>query len=350
MKKQHVIWLEEFLRNCLNSNKSSRTIINYRADIQKFIKWHEAMFGYPLNKANAKTIAFYKEYLSAGKNRQESPSKYNQITKRLKGFFKGIWPQKKLDQQAESEVPLVSSMELISSAFTCSPLSVSSRRRHLSSIKNFYEYLKQANEDMNKLFLNNPVKPKLHGIKLKEQDVESTKLLKVNDWIAIDQALYRPRERLIVTLLYYGGLRLTELCQLQISNFDQEHHVIKFVRKGGDLHSLRLQNGEEIFSLLKVFLQSRGNSSDFLFCNKKGLPLSSRAMYTTIMKIFSKSQCETRGLTPHSFRKACATNLYKKTKDLIFVRDYLNHADAKVTQTYIEKYELDEETRKYLQA
>ena len=62
-------------------------------------------------------------------------------------------------------------------------------------------------------------------------------------------------------------------------------------------------------------------------------------MYNRIIKIFRKSMCPSDELTPHSFRKACATNLYEQTKDLLFVRDYLNHSDAKVTQTYIEVLE-----------
>ena len=47
-------------------------------------------------------------------------------------------------------------------------------------------------------------------------------------------------------------------------------------------------------------------------------------------------------LTPHSFRRACATNLYLKTRDLLLVRDYLNHHDAKVTQSYIDSTQLQQ--------
>ena len=47
------------------------------------------------------------------------------------------------------------------------------------------------------------------------------------------------------------------------------------------------------------------------------------------MKILKDSGCN-GSLGPHSFRKACATNLYLRHKDLLLVRDYLNHKDAKV--------------------
>ena len=58
------------------------------------------------------------------------------------------------------------------------------------------------------------------------------------------------------------------------------------------------------------------------------------------MNILKKS-CLPANLTPHSFRRACATNLYIETRDLLLVRDYLNHHDAKVTQTYIDSTQLE---------
>jgi integrase/recombinase XerD len=333
---QHQKWLAEFLHNCENSNKSPRTIINYRADLIKFIIWFETNYqGVPLNKAQAQTIGHYKEFLTQGKNNFDMTKLSNKnILKKIFSRFSFKLKKSSLNPNA----PLLTHPHLKGLR-----LAVSSRRRHLSAIRNFYEFLKQSNEDQNKLFPSNPVKPKLHGIKLKEQDVESTKLLTAKDWEAIENSIYKIREKLIVSLLYWGGLRLSELCQLKIHNFDHTHQSVKFNRKGGYVHDLKLQNGNKIFSLLKIYLQQNPIQSEYLFCNKKGRPISSRSMYTTIIKIFVKSLCPTVGLTPHSFRKACATNLYKKTKDLLFVRDYLNHADAKVTQTYIEKQDFHQQ-------
>ena len=62
-------------------------------------------------------------------------------------------------------------------------------------------------------------------------------------------------------------------------------------------------------------------------------------MYNRVLKILEKSNLP-KELTPHSFRRACATNLYLETRDLLLVRDYLNHHDAKVTQTYIDSTQI----------
>jgi integrase/recombinase XerD len=146
-------------------------------------------------------------------------------------------------------------------------------------------------------------------------------------------------------LLYYGGLRLSELRQLKVSNFDFDAKVISFARKGGSIHTLSIQKTDLIFKNLNYFLNSNQFKSDYLFQNSKGKPYSLKGTYNQIKKMIGRATLD-KDITPHSFRKACATNLYLKTKDLLWVRDYLNHSDAKVTQTYIDRATLSQMRRK----
>lgn len=280
MRTEHKMWLNEFLENCRRTNKSVYTIINYRSDLQKYISWYEKTNQTTLNSANARTISTYQSHLQLG---------------------------------------------------------VASRRRHTSAIKNFYEYLKQADET--DTFKANPVRTKLHSVSLKQADVDSTKLLTEADWSAILENTHNLRDLLIVNLLYWGGFRLSELSQLKLENFNQELGTVSFVRKGGDVHTLHIQEWSIISELLQKHVAKEGIKSGFLFLNNRGSNLTPRTMYNVIMRVLTRAKCPTQGITPHSFRKACASNLYAKTKDLLLVRDYLNHSDATVTQTYIEHLE-----------
>jgi integrase/recombinase XerC len=161
----------------------------------------------------------------------------------------------------------------------------------------------------------------------------------------IEEKSYKTKERLMLYFLYYGGLRLSELCYLKISNFDHQAKILSFVRKGGSIHTLVIQKEDLIFKNLNFYLANFEFKSDYLFQNSKGKPYSLKAFYNQIMKIIERADISS-DITPHSFRKACATNLYIRTKDLLFVRDYLNHSDAKVTQTYIDKATLSQHTRR----
>ncbi len=315
--------------NCRTLNKSPHTLKNYYADLKKFINWYEANYGRKVSQANGQTITLYKDFLSGGGGYTPYQKKRHKIRLFLKHIFKKDKP-----------APLAQVLQ--------APLAVASRRRHLSAIRNFFEYLKQVHEDRSKIFAINPVKPKIHGIKLKDIDITPTKMLRPGDWYKLDQGLFRAKERLIVYLLYWGGLRLEELTTLKVEYFHRESGSLKFPRKGGSIHTLMIQNSAEVFKYLDYWLNQRPIDSEHLFARRFGRPESTRNMYNLIKRILKKCDCDME-LTPHSFRKACATELYLKKRDLLLVRDYLNHSDAKVTQTYIDKRTLQENSVAQLQ-
>ncbi|RLA61519.1 MAG: hypothetical protein DRQ88_10960 [Epsilonproteobacteria bacterium] len=321
MKTKHQDWLHQYLKNCRQINRSEHTIKNYRADLLKFFIWFEGNHDQLITRADGSTITIYKDFLTKGGTIFKKEK--SKVLNRLMNIFKK--PNKKLNSP-----PLL----------VQGPLSVGSRKRHLSSVSNFFEYLKQTHEDHSKLFAKNPVKPKIHSIKLKEMDINPTMNLRRNDWDKIHDSVYRTRERLIIYLLYWGGLRLAELCNLKTDNFSVKEKSLKFIRKGGYVHHLTFFKGDLIFGQLDYFLKNRRLDSEFLFTNSKGERVTEKTMYNLIMRILKKAGTS-EGLTPHSFRKACATNLYLKYKDLLLVRDYLNHKDAKITQTYIDKMTLE---------
>lgn len=292
--KRNRPYIEDFLANCKRQNKSVFTLKNYACDLEKFFNWMSLGLRIPFNKIRSPHLGQYFDFLQNG------------------GLLSS--DERTMDQ---------------------APLSPNSVRRHTSCLNNFFEFLKQTHEDQGK-FKINPIKKHLHFIKLKEIDVDHTKYLTNQEWRQLQEVIRRTRDRLMVKLLYYGGLRLQELQRLKRENFNEKLGIIHIERKGGKRHKLLLQNWDEIkrdYDYYMTLFPKR--SEDYLFTSKKGLPLSTKSIYNLIIKLFRAAGCRS-GLVPHSFRKACATNLYLRTKDLLFVRDYLNHKDAKVTQTYID--------------
>jgi integrase/recombinase XerD len=324
MKKQHEQWMNQYLHNCKQLNKSELTIKNYKSDIIKFIKWHELTTKQLITKTLGNEITDYKNFLSAGGILKKKISKRKKIINKISKLINLFLFNK------NNPTPITHSIELVQS-----PLSVTSRRRNLSSIKNFFEFLKQTHEDNSKFFLINPVKSKLHAIKLKDTDVVNTKMINHLQWENVYNSAYNASEKLIIYLLYWGGLRLSEITNLTVNNFLTDSKMLTFARKGGYIHTLDIINPKIIFEQFHI-IQSSNPELVYLFSKNNRRPISTRSMYKKIMKILSRANCP-RSITPHSFRKACATNLYLKSKDLLYVRDYLNHNDAKITQTYIDK-------------
>ena len=355
MLAQHQRWLDDFLGHLENRNRSHHTLFNYQHDLKIFIQWFEK--GYPeqlLNLAHVQVISEYSNFLSEGFSRNfpalpnsddrqllmrvRPKAKSGPWWRKLFGHLSQWWQFKSRTRPVASTIVDIPKRRFLpeSTKFSRSPLSANSRRRHLSTIKNFFEYHKQLNEDYNRLFPANPVKSKIHGIKVKDQDVAHTVFLPPADWDKLDEAIYRPRDRLILYLLYYAGLRLSEVANLKRENFRPHGQVLSVMRKGGIRHEYVPEKAKEIFDLLELHLHHNSPTGTYVFPTKKGLPTPARVLSRQIVMMVKRAKCETRGISPHSFRKACATSMYQKKKDLLWVRDYLHHSDAKVTQTYID--------------
>lgn len=313
----------------MHSNKSDETLKNYSADLRKFLHWFESSFPREtIQKANSDTIGQYKIFLRSGGNVYQ----HNALKRSLINYITNLFKKNKIQREV---------------LFIQNPLAISSQRRHLSSVKNFFEFLKQKYEEKEKKFLINPFKSKLHAVKLKEIDVKNTKMLEQTDFKKLLEETYNSKDRLILYFLYYAGMRLSEVLNLKKANFNYERQTITFQRKGGYRHELIPQQAATIFFELKKYQSLNTIESDYLFVNSKNKKLSARTLYNMIMRMLKETHIK-RSITPHSFRKSCATNLYIKTKNLLLVRDYLNHNDAKVTQTYIDKKTLNKDYYQYL--
>lgn len=303
--KWNLRFLEQFLRNCKDMNRSVYTISNYRCDLEAFMRWFNLVYATKINKVNAQIIEHYISYMSGHSSKVHWKVR--------------LWSLNKIKSYPCNRV-----------------LSLNSQRRHLSSLKNFFEYLIQSHEDgKRKFMLANPIKSKLHSIRVKDVDIEHTKLLNDSHWSRLEANDLNVKERLILNLLYYGGLRLAELTALDVGCLKSRTQTIDLVRKGGEFHRLKLVHFDHIYSLYLEYLSYYAIHEGPLFRNSKASRVSQRYMYQYIKRMLSGLDAKDN-LSPHSFRKACATNLYKKTKDILYVRNYLNHKDAKVTQTYIE--------------
>lgn len=142
------------------------------------------------------------------------------------------------------------------------------------------------------------------------------------------------KERLFLSLLYWGGLRISEAKNLKVDQLDLNSNMLNVLRKGGKRHHYFIYDDGKLALWWEAYAAKHG--SEYLFASSYfNSPITRRGAYKLVKRCFEKANLP-RELSPHGLRKACATRLYQQTKDLLFVRDYLNHSDAKVTQRYIE--------------
>ena len=145
------------------------------------------------------------------------------------------------------------------------------------------------------------------------------------------------RDRAMLELLYAAGLRVSELCQVELSDLNPEMGVLRITGKGGKQRIVPV--GRTALQSVSQYLESarpgllRGRASRYLFVTARGGRLSRQAFWK-LLAIHGKQAGIFHGLTPHVMRHTFATHLLEGGADLRSVQTMLGHADISTTQIY----------------
>lgn len=145
------------------------------------------------------------------------------------------------------------------------------------------------------------------------------------------QNITRLRDKLILTLLYSTGLRVSELIKLKIDNIDEKERTIR-VRGKGDKDRIVIFD-ENTHELIQEYLEKRGVNNEYLFVNQKNHTLTSRYIQLMI-KDYAKLAGINRKVTPHILRHSFATHLLKNGVDIRAIQQLLGHSNLSTTQIY----------------
>jgi integrase/recombinase XerC/integrase/recombinase XerD len=201
--------------------------------------------------------------------------------------------------------------------------------RIISTLSSFYRYLYTQ-----EVVKANP----LTGIdrpRIKQQDI---KYLKHNQVLRLIDSIEDPRDKLIVRTIYATGVRVSELCGMNLEDIDFDEHTIK-IRGKGDKIRLVFVDDDTLADILK-FIGNRIVGP--LFVGQQGKHISSRAIQH-IFKHYAPS-----GITPHKIRHSYASELYRRSKNLRVVQENLGHTSIKTTEIYLHT-DIDERRQVYQQ-
>lgn len=134
-----------------------------------------------------------------------------------------------------------------------------------------------------------------------------------------------PRDRLIIRLIYATGVRVSELCSIQVDAIDLDDGVIRVVGKGNKERAVFLD--DTTADALDEYLD--GRVSGPLFVGYGGKPISAR----TVQLLFKRYAPE--GVTPHTIRHSYASELYRRSRNLRVVQENLGHTSIKTTEIYL---------------
>lgn len=145
------------------------------------------------------------------------------------------------------------------------------------------------------------------------------------------------RDRAMLEVLYAGGLRVSEIVDLQLAQLDLESHTCRVIGKGRRERLTLL--GEVAVERLRLYLEEvrprwrRDPSIEHVFLSRRGGPLTRQAVWYRV-RHYARAVGIERKLTPHVLRHSFATHLLEGGADLRAVQEMLGHADIGTTEIY----------------
>lgn len=150
------------------------------------------------------------------------------------------------------------------------------------------------------------------------------------------------RDRVVLELLYSSGLRLRELCNLDVLDVDPAGGFVRVRHGKGDRERVTPM-GKVVAELIESYLAevrpkllaARNDkfADQALILSQYGERLGPRGVAKLVARYVTKANLKTH-LTPHGFRHACATHMLRGGANLRHLQEMLGHRRVTSTEIY----------------
>lgn len=181
-----------------------------------------------------------------------------------------------------------------------------------------------------KFYFVQVLKKDFSGIPLPKKETKLPEILSKEEVKKLIEKADTKKSKLIISLLYSSGLRVSELVNLKVGdlNFSEKSG---WVRKGKGSKDRIFFLSENLANDIKDYLEKKNDSRAYLFSQEK--PLTTR----NIQKILQRAKLRAginKKATPHSLRHSFATHLLEQGTDIRIIQTMLGHSSLNTTQVY----------------
>lgn len=215
-------------------------------------------------------------------------------------------------------------------------------KRKIATLKAFFNFLEY--EDT---ILTNPFRKMKISIK---EPLNLPKTMNLEEVKTILEGLYEKeskfsddsfeykaliRDITVIEILFATGIRVSELCNLKLSDFDLNNGNIIVKGKGSKERLIQVCNEQSLhiskkyFNLFKTLIDDCG----YFFVNRLKNPLSEQSVRFMVKK-HAKEFGIGKSITPHTFRHTFATLLLEENVNIKYIQHMLGHSSIITTQIY----------------
>ena len=207
--------------------------------------------------------------------------------------------------------------------------------RILSGVRSFYRFLtleKEVEQDPTELLESPQIGKHLPEV-LSVEEIDS--IINVID-VSKPEGI---RDRAIIEVLYGCGLRISELCNLRISQLYLEDKYIRVKGKGSKerlvpIEGVAIDRVRE-WLVTRMGYKVKPSEEDYVFVSlTRGSRLSRISLFVYI-KDYAERAGIKKNISPHTFRHSFATHLLEGGANLRAIQMMLGHEDISTTEIYM---------------
>ena len=207
--------------------------------------------------------------------------------------------------------------------------------RILSGVRSFYRFLtleKEVEQDPTELLESPQIGKHLPEV-LSVKEIDS--IINVID-VSKPEGI---RDRAIIEVLYGCGLRISELCNLRISQLYLEDKYIRVKGKGSKerlvpIEGVAIERVRE-WLVTRMGYKVKPSEEDYVFVSlTRGSRLSRISLFVYI-KDYAERAGIKKNISPHTFRHSFATHLLEGGANLRAIQMMLGHEDISTTEIYM---------------
>ena len=207
--------------------------------------------------------------------------------------------------------------------------------RILSGVRSFYRFLtleKEVEQDPTELLESPQIGKHLPEV-LSVEEIDS--IISVID-VSKPEGI---RDRAIIEVLYGCGLRISELCNLRISQLYLEDKYIRVKGKGSKerlvpIEGVAIDRVRE-WLVTRMGYKVKPSEEDYVFVSlTRGSRLSRISLFIYI-KDYAERAGIKKNISPHTFRHSFATHLLEGGANLRAIQMMLGHEDISTTEIYM---------------
>jgi len=144
--------------------------------------------------------------------------------------------------------------------------------------------------------------------------------------------LRRYRNRALISLLYASGIRVSEVCSLDIAQLRMDDMTFTVIGKGNKPRLCFFDERSKYY--IQSYLALRKDRCRALFMS----PLTGNRISKSTVQMMFRFTSHRAGLEkevhPHTMRHSFATNMLRNNTNLLYVSKFLGHASIQTTEMY----------------